>query len=160
MIYRISIFTNAALSLVFIALGLFTLLSVESIKSASVLVFLFLLFAYSIFLLFDYTCYRALALNKEKLPLANWIKSYGKIIFGFGILAVVIIVFMTLAATVAFVLDMDNFPERQWPFYIASLILLLLSAISFILNAVGYFRSVKENKTIMNAYINDIGSSL
>ncbi len=160
MIYRISLFVNTALSLLFILLGLIALFTVGSVTSASVFVFVFLFIAFGFFLLFDYTCFRVLGLNKEKLPLKNWIKTYGKIIFVFGILALLLTVFTTIAATYAFVADMDQFPERQRPFYIAFLLLLVLSAVSFIFNAVGYFKAVKENKKILIEYIDDIGSAL
>ncbi len=160
MIYRISIFTNAALSLLFIFLGFVGVLNSQSANSASLLILLIILFGYGIFLLFDIVCFRILNLNKEKLPVTGWIKNYGKIIFMLSILALVCVLFMNIAAAYAFFVDSNTFPVRQKPFYIAFLLLLVLSAVSYILNAIGYFKSVTENKHILSEYINDIGSSL
>jgi hypothetical protein len=160
MIYRISIFTNAALGLLFIFLGIVGVLGIGSVDSASLFVLLFIIFGYGIFLLFDLVCFRILILNKEKLPVTGWIKNYRKIIFALSILALLCILFMIIAAAVAFFIDMRQFPERQWPFYIAFLLLLLLSSVTYIFNAIGYFKSIKENKQLLNEYINDIGSSL
>lgn len=158
--YRISIFTNAALGLMFIFLGIIGVLGSESANSDSVFLLLFILFGYGIFLFFDFVCYRILKLNKEKLPLTGWIKKYSKLIFVLSILAWLSVLFMTIAATYAFLADINSFSEKQRPFYIAFLVLLALSSATYIFNAVGYFKSVKENKKILIEYINDIGSSL
>jgi uncharacterized membrane protein len=158
--YRISIFTNAALGLVFIFLGFIGVLNSEPANSASVFILLFILFGYGIFLFFDFVCYRILKLNKEKLPLPGWIKNYRKLIFILSILAMLSVLFMTIAAIYAFLEDINSFPERQQPFYIAFLLLLVLSSVTYIFNAVGYFKSIKENKNILSEYINEIGVSL
>ena len=160
MIYRISIFTNAALGMLFIMLGIIGVMNSPSPNSASLFILLFLLFGYGIFLFFDFVCYRILKLNKEKLPLPDWIKNYRRLIFILSILALLTVLFMTVAATYAFFEDANSFPERQKPFYIAFLLLLILSSVTYIFNAVGYFKSVKENQHILREYINDIGSSL
>ncbi len=157
--YRISIFTNAALGLLFIFLGFVGVLNSKSADSASLFVLLIILFGFGIFLLFDLVCYRILKLNKEKLPLTGWIENYRKIIFVFSILALLCVLFITIAAAYAFLEDISSFPERQRPFYILFLLLLLVSAVTYVLNTVGYFKSVKENKNIMSEYINEIGSS-
>ena len=158
--YRVSIFINASLSFVFMLLGIIGVLYSEPPRSTSVFLLLFILFGFGIFLFFDLICYRILKLNKEKLPLTGWIKNYGILIFIFSILALLVILFMTIAAAYAFFEDMGQFPERQRPFYIIFLLLFLLSVMTYIINAVGYFRSVKENKSILSDYINDIGTSL
>lgn len=160
MIHRISIFTNAALSLLFIFLGFVGVLNSRSADSASLFILIIILFGYGIFLLFDLVCYRILKLNKEKAPLTGWIESYRKIIFVFSILALLSVLFMNIAATYAFMEDANTFPERQKPFYITFLLLLLLSSVTYVLNAVAYFKSVRENKNIMSAYINEIGTTL
>lgn len=160
MIYRISIFTNAALSLLFIFLGFVGILNSESANSASLFVLLFILFGYGMFLIFDLVCFRILNLNKEKLPVTGWIKTYGKIIFVLSILALVCVLFMTIAAAYAFLADSNTFPERQKPFYMAFLLLLVLSAVTHLYNVAGYFRSVKENKKIMIEYIDNIGTAI
>ena len=160
MTYRISIFTNAALGLIFIFLGFVGVLNSKPANSASVFILLFILFGYGIFLFFDFVCYRILKLNKEKLPLTGWIKNYGKLIFVLSILALLSVLFMTIAAAYAFLADTNSFSERQQPYYITFLLLLALSSVTYIFNAVGYFKSVKENQHILSEYINDIGSSL
>jgi len=160
MMYRISIFTNAALGLLFIFLGVIGVMNSNAANSASLFILLIILFGYGIFLFFDLVCYRILKLNKEKLPLPDWIKNYRKLIFILSILALLIVLFITIAATYAFLEDVNSFPERQKPFYIAFLLLLVLSFVTYIINAVGYIKLVKENKDILSAYINEIGSSL
>ena len=158
--YRISIFTNAALGLLFIFLGFVGVLNSKSPNSALVFILLIILFGFGIFLLFDLVCYRILKLNKERSPLTGWIENYRKIIFVFSILALLIVLFITIAAAYAFFEDISTFPERQRPFYILFLLLLLMSAVTYITNTVGYFKSVKENKKIMIEYINDIGTAI
>ena len=159
MMYRISIFTNAGLSLLFIFLGFVGVLGSESENLASIFVLLFILFGYGIFLLFDLICFRILNLNKEKLPITGWVKNYGKIIFVLSILALLCVLFITIAAAYAFFVDTNTFPERQKPFYIAFLLLLVFSAVTYIYNTVGYFKSVEKNKKILIEYIDDIGGA-
>jgi len=161
MIFRISIFLNAVLCLVFISLGLITIFNTTGpIKSASVFVFVFLFFAFGVFLFFDHICYRTLSLNKEKSTLSGGMKNYGIVIFSLGIVALLIVLFISIAVAYVIFAEAVSFPKRQWPFYFLFLLSLILTAVSFILNAVGYFRSLKENKNILHDYINDIGSSL
>ena len=160
MMYRISIFTNAALGLLFIFLGFVGVLNSRSADSATIFILLIILFGFGIFLLFDLVCYRILKLNKERSPLTGWIESYRKIIFVLSILALLSVLFITIAAAYAFLEGISSFPKRQKPFYIAFLLLLVLSSVTYIFNAVGYFKSVKENRHILSEYINDIGSSL
>jgi predicted membrane protein len=158
--YRISIFTNTALGLLFIFLGIVGALSGATVNSASVFILLLILFGYGIFLIFNFVCHRILVFNKQQLPLPDWIKNYRKIIFVLSILALLCVLFMTIAAAYAFFVDTNSFSERQRPFYIAFLLLLVLSAVTYIYNVVGYFKSVKENKQILSEYINEIGTSL
>lgn len=160
MLYRISIFTNAALGILFIMLGIIGVLGSKVANSASLIILLIILFGYGIFLLFDFICFRILNLNKEKLPLSGWIKKYGKVIFILSVLALLTVLFITIAAAYAFFADINTFPERQKPFYITFLLLLALSAITYLYNAVVYFKLLKENKDILSSYIDDIGSSL
>lgn len=158
MIYRISLITNVSLSLVFIILGVIGTFFSGPIEMASVLIMILLLFAYGIFLIFNLVCYRTLAFNKERLPISGWIKDYRKTIFVMSILALACVLFMTVAAAYAFFSFMEEFPGNQRPFFIAFLALLLVSAATYIMNAVGYTRSVKENQQILNASIDEIGS--
>ena len=157
MMYRLSIFINAALGLIFIFLGIVGTLNNGSANSASVFILLFILFNYGIFLFFDFVCYRIILLNKQKFPLPGWIKKYRKIIFALSILALLSVLFMTIAAAYAFFADIDTFPERQRPFYIAFLLLLVLSAVTYIFNAAAYFKLIKENKNILIESIDEIG---
>jgi predicted membrane protein len=99
-------------------------------------------------------------LNKERLPLTGWIENYRKIIFVFSILALLTVLFITIAVAYAFLVDINSFTERQRPFYILFLLLLLVSAVTYVLTTVGYFKSVKENKKILSEYISEIGSTL
>jgi len=121
MVYRISIFTNASLGVLFIFLGIIGTVYSKSPNSASVFILLFILFGYGIFLFFDFVCYRILTLNKEKTPLTGWIKNNSKLIFILSILALLCVLFMVTAAAYAFFSDIDSFPERQRPYYIVFL---------------------------------------
>lgn len=156
--YRISLYTNSVLSVLFILLAIISTLNIKAIEPATLFVLLFIFFAFGIFLLFDLLCFRILALNREKLPCTGRVKNYSKIIFVLAVLALLSMLIIAIAAAYALFTDTDEFPIQQRPFFILFLFLLLLSAVTFVFNAVAYFRSIKENKDIMSACINEIGS--
>lgn len=159
MIYRVSLIINAILSLLFILLVTIGTLSVPKVEPTTIVILGFIFFAYSIFLLFDLVCKRVRTLNREKQHLPGWIKNHGRVIFGFTILALLIVLFMNLASTYAFIKYLNEYSLKQRSFYIVFLFLLMISAVSTIVNVVGYLKAIKENKNILSNYIEDIGLS-
>jgi membrane protease YdiL (CAAX protease family) len=159
MIYRIAFIINIGLSIIFIALSFIGTFMNPVVDSSAWSALLFLLVGYGGFLLFDIHYLRLLSFNKDRQPLSNRFIKFGKVIFIFGILALLSVLLMTIAASYVFITDMEGFPERQRPVYLVLIGLFLLSDVSFMFLLKAYLKAKKNNRVLLNNYINDIGLS-
>jgi len=158
-VYKVSLVVNVALSIIFIIVIVLGIIGTRVFTPATIIIITVFIAAYSCLLVFNLLQYQVLKANHQKQVMPDWCSRYGKTVFIFSIIAVIATAFMLLAATVAFLAEMDRFPKRQWPFYIIFLILLCISVITTIVNAVHYRRAVKANKSIINSLINNIGEN-
>jgi len=158
-VYKVSLVVNAVLSIIFIIVIVLGIIGTRVFAPATIIIITVFLAAYCCFLLFNLLQYQVLKANHQKQVMPDWCSRYGKTVFIFSILAVIAAAFMLLAATVAFLVEMDKFPKRQWPFYIIFLVLLCLSIITAVVNAVHYRRAIKVNRSIINSLINNIGEN-
>jgi|GEM_PF-6147975 len=160
MFYRLSQIINIALSCLFLLLGLYALATANSIPYPMVLVLCFIFIAYSICLCFDFICFQIYKHNRQQIPVAKKLKTFGRIIFGFNLLAALGIFLCTAAAISSFSDFTSKSMQRQLPFYIIFLLVFLLSGITAVINLFFFGKSLKKNKTIVNTFINDIGHQL
>jgi hypothetical protein len=159
MIYRIAFIINIGLSIIFIALSFIGTFMNPVVDSSAWTALLFLLLGYGGFLLFDIHYYRLQSFNKQKQALSNSFIKYGKIFFVIGILALLCVLLMTIAAAYAFFADMEGFSGRQRPVYLTLIALFFLSDVSFIFILKAYGKAKQNNRAILNDYINEIGLS-
>ena len=156
MFYKLTQGINISLSCLFLVIGIGASITVNRF-SAEVFIGISFIIVYTIVLLFSFNCYKINKCNKEKILIPKQLRNTGKVLFVFILLSSLYIFFCSIAAFAAF----KNFASlsnlRQWPFYLAFLLLLTLSAVTGIFSLILFSRSLRNNKSLVNEFINNIG---
>jgi hypothetical protein len=155
MVYRINYIVNMALCCLFVAIAACLLLA-SAIKTSYDIIFpvLFLL-VNIIFLLFGFIYNKIAKCNAAQPTVLKPVKIWGWILFPFaaiGALGMIAAAFVAIGAG----LKMKG-PEQG--FYYLVLFLFFLSGLTTILNLISFIKTLKNNKAVVNDFINNIGAS-
>ena len=156
MFYKLTQGINISLSCLFLVIGIGASITLNRF-SAEVFIGISFIIVYTIFLLFSFNCYKINKYNKEKILIPKQLRNTGKVLFVFILLSSLYIFFWSIAAFAAFKNFVSLSNLRQWPFYLVFLLLLTLSAVTGIFSLILFSRSLRNNKSLVNEFINNIG---
>lgn len=157
-IYTASLYLNSILSVLFILLMNFGLLSTENKSTEDWFFFSYFMLVFSIFLLLSF---RGMKLNKRNTELAGirpFQRKAGKVIAIITIVFAVSLIFVTAAGFLILNNEATKEQLRYWWVYILTLSLLMVTAVTAVINAVLYFKALKKNTALVSDYINSIGA--
>jgi hypothetical protein len=142
-----------ALSFLFIVLAIYALLtdfSFTSITIASIIIIVF-----TILLWFNFICIKLHKYNKGQTLILNRVKNTGKILFGFVVICILGILICTVTTYFSFLSTLPN--KLQKTFFSIFLGLFMLCAFTAIANLVFFSKTIRNNKVIVNEFLNEIG---
>ena len=148
---------NGVLSILFLVLAVYAVVSQKNLSPEEVVFLVILLFSYSVFLVQSFLCWQLVKRNQQLTTIKRSIIVLAKII---SIIAFLLGVILIIAA-VGSVIDFEMYATKQQlpnsAGFILSAIIVSISGITAIINCICYFKIIKQNKLIVNSVINTIG---
>ena len=139
--YKISLAASTGICCLFILLVVLSSLNMQQANAPAIIITIAISGSCLVILLFNLLCYQLLKANKDNRQVSGQVIKYRKSILVLTIIALAVIAFMLIAATVAFVSDVTEFSKSQRPFFIFFLLLILAIVACGIQNIVYYFKA-------------------
>ncbi|MFN8253284.1 MAG: hypothetical protein U0V75_15560 [Ferruginibacter sp.] len=159
--YRISLVVNSILSFAFLAAGIVAVFTAPDFPPEAIFFLSFFFVTYTCFLLFNFICFRLIKANKDNQPAAAWLRKYGRPLFIFCCVLIAAIFLLTAAGIVSTLDDRQQVNNRSLTAVsLMILFLFALSGLSMIFNGIAFYKSLRQNKTVVNTVINTIGDSI
>lgn len=157
-VYTASVYLNISFSVLFIVLITIGVISENTISAEDWGFFIYFMLAFGIFLWLSFSCLKLKKYNTAQVSIKTFQRKMGKVI---AVTVIVFAVSLLLAVAAGFMIFRNEATKDQlllWPLYVSILLLMMISAVTAILNAVFYFKALKKNTLIVNEYINSIGT--
>ena len=133
----------------------------EKILSPEDVIFLSLfIFIFSIFLLQALLSRQLLKKNQQHNSLKRSNVVFAKTISIVAFLLAVILIVAVVAGVVSFEMYATKQQLRNKAGFILTVFIVIISGLAAIINCIYYFKTIKQNKLIVNSVINNIGISL
>lgn len=155
--YRACLFLNTVISLLFIIISTYTLITLEKDSVEGIIVSLLLIIINLIFLLFDFICFKIQQYNNQQKIVNKQLVQSGKFLLILNSISSVFVFICIAAAISSFSAFTTKSMQWQLPFYIFFLSLLLICGLTALVNIFFFRNSIKKNKQIVTAVINEIG---
>lgn len=157
-VYTASVYLNISFSVLFIVLITIGVISENTISAEDWGFFIYFMLAFGIFLWLSFSCLKLKKYNAGQVSIKTFQRKTGKVV---AVTVIVFAVSLLLAVAAGFMIFRNEATKDQlllWPLYVSILLLMMISAVTAILNAVFYFKALKKNTLIVNEYINSIGT--
>lgn len=156
--YTVSVYLNLSLSALFIVLitgGFFT---TDTIKAEDLGFFIYFVLVFGMFLWLCFSCLKLKKYNAGQISIKTFQRKMGKVVAITAIVFAATLLLVVAAGSMIFRNEATKEQMLFWPLYAIMLFLMMVSAVTALLNAVFYFKALKKNRLIVNEYINSIGT--
>jgi hypothetical protein len=157
--FTASILISTILSLLFLILAFNSIITQNKNVAEDYIFLLFFIIVYSFILVQNFICWRTQKRNQQKSILKKRFVFWGKIIsiiaFSFGL----ILILCAIPGSFSFESYATKNELRFKLLFILTITFVIISGLAAIINCFYYFKAVKQNKAIVNSFINTIGSN-
>lgn len=157
-VYTASVYLSISFSVLFIVLITIGVISEDTLNIEDWGIFIYFILAFGLFLWLSFSCLKLKKYNAGQVSIKTFQRKTGKVV---AVTVIVFAVSLLLAVAAGFMVFRNEATKEQlrfWPLYVSILLLMMVSAVTAVLNAVFYFKALKKNTLIVNEYINSIGT--
>jgi drug/metabolite transporter (DMT)-like permease len=158
MFYNLCRILNIALGLLFITISIFALLTLDDSSPEGMVVSTVLLFINLILLVFSLICSKIYLHNNQQKLIPKKLILSGKVLFALNLLCALGVFVCAIAAVSSVTIATYKSMQKQLPFYILFILLLILSGVTSVVNLFFFVKALQKNKIIIGHFINNIGS--